>query len=387
MPSRRHRHRDERDTRQLRSRPTRSRNTINRQPNVDLVLLRHSIDGLNERLSSANREIASLQRANRQLRRETHGLRRDLNLDHIQPSSGGFPIMKLPPELRVMIWHFAAETDRRAVFEVIQPVIEIRWMSCATWVDVPYRFRFQPGLRTVAQACREARATLHRSPDCQFSTPTWTWMNGGRDYLMIPFNFILPRSLQLSDFLGHSQHITLTRFSYQFYPSLFVPASIVVSILKAAASNRITIQSMSFICGYLRVSSSIQTRLESVFKSHFPLVINIDNESDVSRVDRALELDVDVSQSFSNWITSFRDWGRSGPYLDTWEYFREGLRLCGLENGEWPHKRRAAESRLLTRDPSEYQEASNRLPEFRRVVVLYPHWEAPADALIFGPKA
>ncbi|KAI0448504.1 hypothetical protein F5B21DRAFT_497402 [Xylaria acuta] len=297
--------------------------------------------------------------------------------------------MKLPPELRIMIWHLAAESHLRATFEIIQPTTHFGSRPAANWINgTPFRIRCPPSRRLVAQACHEAQVTLQPNPRHGFPTPIWTCMDGQRDHLMIPAGFRIPKAMGCRGVLGPARHIIVTpeRTGSSFHPKLLDSLE---SLLLDIIASGIAIHSMSAIMDEFRVSAPFQAGLEMEFQSRFPLLINVDDDGEVSRVDRVFgtkKNPLDGLLNFSNYINTLRD--RDVSWREPWRNVQVGIRRRVLRASGWDEE--LIESLITKRQTSggdpRCVDAYHRLPELKRVVMLYGYWAGPDHAQVIGPS-
>ncbi|RYC55633.1 hypothetical protein CHU98_g10576 [Xylaria longipes] len=382
MPKRRLRNEVEQSDRRLRPRTSRPRSNTSRGSNDDLA-----VPGCN--LPELSTELADvLQRAHRQLVQEVRSLAYDLHSSRYHRSQEGFPFMKLPPELRIMIWHLAAESHIRATFEIIQPPVLLSSFPPAHSMDGnPFRIRCPPSRRLVAQACREAQATLQPNPRHKFTTPIQTCLDGQRDHLVIPAKLRVPRAIGHRDVLGPARHIIIKH--EQPYDMYYEGAmKFINSLLLIVVAGGITMDSLSFIVGQFKVTAPFQALLEMELQSQFPLVINIDDESEVNRVSRVFEGRPDSWIGFPAAIESLQQ--RSpGGWGELWHDFKAKIRRRVLKGSGWDDElieSLVTERRVSARRYTRYSEAYNRLPEFKRVVMVHSYWEGPEHAHVIGPS-
>lgn len=338
--------------------------------NIELINHLTVLQRISQELSA---EIASvLQRANGQFKPEA------------------FPFMKLPPELRIIIWRLAAESHLPAKFEIIQPAVRVYYGPPDDGINgTPFRIRCPPSRRLVAQVCREARDTLlpKRRPTRrdEHPTPIWTWLDGQWDHLVIPSQLRIPRNMGYRDVLGPARHVMIApepRGSC-LYEAL---KHTIESIFRDIIANQIALDSMAVIVDEFRVSVPIQAELELEFQSRFPLAINITDDSEINRVDRIFGNE----EPYSGFQALARDQCRSGlitKWGEEWSDFEASLRRRVLTSCNWDDK--VIES-LITKgqisagDSPNHLKAYNRLPELKRVVLLYGYWEGPARAEVIG---
>ncbi|GAW13614.1 hypothetical protein ANO14919_030010 [Xylariales sp. No.14919] len=369
--------------------------------------LKYQMKRLQVDMIIACQKIASLQKSNHLLQRETRSLRYDLYLARANRPAEGIQFMKFPTEIRLMIWYLAAGSDMQSSLEIIQSDNKReRFLLNSPFgenlsappLDTSFLVRCYSPRRIVAQTCREAQHILQPIQQaCGFPTPMWSCMNGEQDSLILPHTFKMPPSMHFRDFLGLAKHVIVVPDPLQPHYALLESGSesIVSQLLKAVLNHEIELQRMSFVMTEIRVSTPVQAQLESDFKSYLPLSIDPDDQHTIDRVDEILQefapntLAMNNIRKFDEICVRVRSWGSPTNIPKPWDEFKQDRIEMALYACGWDERIIAG---LLgntrgrrTKIASRYTEAYKRLPELRKVIMIYGSYEGPESAPIVGP--